>query len=190
MKIYTKSGDKGTTSLFTGQRVPKNDPIIEALGTIDECNSTIGIALSHLSTDGSFAPVREELETIQHALFDVGAAIATPRTRAELDKINKTRFNQEATKTLEDWIDAMELQLPDLDTFLLPGGHRSGAALHQARSICRRAERLVSPLNEHADVSDNVLIYMNRLSDYLFVAARYVNSLTNVTETLWEHHKH
>jgi cob(I)alamin adenosyltransferase len=188
MKIYTKTGDKGQTSLFTGQRVPKNDPFIEALGTVDECNSTIGVAISFMQ-DQILHPIKEQLEVIQHALFDVGAALATPRTKAINSKLDKTRFDHDAIALLEQWIDKMEEDLPELKAFILPGGHPAGALLHLARSICRRAERSVIPLNASADVSDHVLIYFNRLSDYLFVLSRYVNHLSKKPETLWEPHK-
>lgn len=188
-KIYTKTGDKGETSLYSGQRVPKNDPFIEAVGTVDECNSAIGIALAHLPKSGPFIEVKKELEAIQHALFDVGAALATPRNRAIHSKLEKTRFDLEASRCLEKWIDAMEEKLEPLHTFILPGGHPSGAHLHLARSICRRAERVIVPLNRHTEVSDHVFIYLNRLSDYLFVASRYLNHLNGSPETKWEHHK-
>lgn len=187
MKIYTKTGDKGQTSLYSGQRVQKNDPFIEAVGTVDECNSAIGVAVAHLPKAN--AKVKYQLETIQHALFDVGAAIATPRTRAINSKLEKTRFDLEAAQCLEQWIDEMESELQPLTTFILPGGHPAGAHLHLARSICRRAERITVPLNQHAEVSDHVLIYLNRLSDYLFVASRYINHLNHSPETKWEHHK-
>src|SRR5687768_6445936 len=177
MKIYTKTGDKGETSLFTGQRVPKNDPFIEALGTVDECNCSIGTSISLLPTDSAFKASRDQLEYIQHAMFDLGAALATPRTKAAATKIEKTRFDHSTIELLEQWIDTMEAQLPPLKTFILPGGHPSGAMLHLARSICRRAERLVIPIHKHADVSENVVIFLNRLSDYLFVTSRYVNFL-------------
>jgi len=190
MKIYTKTGDKGETSLFTGQRVPKNDPFMDALGTVDECNCSIGVAVSLLPNDQKFEEVKRQLRQIQHALFDLGAALATPRTRAADSKIEKTRFDYDGIEQLEKWIDAMEEHLPALHTFILPGGHPSGAMLHLARSICRRSERLVIPLNKHTDVSDNVLMYLNRLSDYLFVLSRYVNYLNQNPEILWEHHKH
>lgn len=190
MKIYTRTGDKGETSLFTGQRLLKNDPFIDAIGTVDECNCSIGVAISLIENNRpEFSVVREQLETIQHALFDVGAALATPRTRAVNSKLDITRFDHDATSLLEQWIDAMDATLPPLHHFILPGGSPCGATLHLARSICRRAERLVVPLNKKADVSDNVLIYLNRLSDYLFVLSRYVNHLSNSPETLWEHHK-
>lgn len=189
MKIYTRTGDKGETSLFTGERIPKSDPIIEAMGSVDECNSAIGFAISLLPTENKFTECRQQLETVQHALFDLGAALATPLTRASTGKIAKTRFDKEATTTLERWIDAMEETLPPLKAFILPGGHPAGGALHQARTIARRAERAILPINLHADVSNDVFIYMNRLSDYLFVMSRYVNHLTNCSETLWEQHK-
>lgn len=189
MKIYTKTGDKGETSLFTGQRVPKNDPFIEALGSVDECNSAIGIAVSFLPCTNDFLPIREQLETIQHALFDVGAALATPRTRAADAKLKKTRFDQEEIKMLETWIDEMDTKLPPLRAFILPGGHSCGSFLHLARSICRRAERRVLPLHRNADVDDNVVIYLNRLSDYLFCVSRYVNFLNKSPETQWMQNK-
>lgn len=187
-KIYTKTGDKGETSLFTGQRVPKNDPFIEALGSVDECNSAIGAAVSLLTDNSEMNSIREQLETIQHALFDVGAALATPRTRATHSKLDMTRFDQTAIAAIEGWIDVMEAKLPPLHAFILPGGHPAGAMLHIARSICRRAERRVLPLYTNADVTENVLIYLNRLSDYLFSVSRYVNFLNNCPETQWKHH--
>lgn len=189
MKIYTRTGDKGETSLFSGKRVPKDDRFIEALGTVDECNCTIGAALAMMPKTEALQKPREQLEIIQHALFDLGAAIATPRTQAAVEKLNKTRFDSEATEFLEKWIDDMEESLPALKTFILPGGHPAGALLQLARSVCRRAERAVIPLSAQADVSQHVIIYLNRLSDYLFVMSRYVNHLLQSPETLWEHHR-
>lgn len=189
MKIYTRTGDKGETSLFTGQRVPKNDPFIDALGTVDELNCAIGAALSFMPEANSLTETRKQLLQIQHTLFDLGAALATPRTRAANAKIEKTRFDHDGTELLEQWMDKMEEALHPLKTFILPGGHPCGAMLHLARGFCRRAERLVVPLYQHTDVSEHVLVYLNRLSDYLFVVSRYVNQLCNKPETLWEHHK-
>lgn len=188
-KIYTRTGDRGETSLFTGQRVLKNDPFIEALGTVDECNSALGLAISHLPEEEKFRDVRDQLEVIQHALFDLGAALATPRTRAAPSKINQTRFDQEAIALLEEWMDRMDTTLPKLTNFILPGGHPAGASLHLARSICRRAERLLIPLHEHADVSEHVMCYLNRLSDYLFVTSRLLNHMLECPESCWEKHK-
>lgn len=189
MKIYTKKGDKGETSLFSGQRVPKDDPYIMALGTVDECNCVIGVALSHLPREGEFSRIAKQLETVQHALFDLGAALATPKTCASSSKLKKTRFDEEEIELLEQWIDELDDKLEKLTTFILPGGHPSGAMLHLARSTCRRAERYVTPINNRSDVSDNVLIYLNRLSDYLFVLSRFVNNHLSSPETYWEPHK-
>ena len=188
-KIYTKTGDEGETSLFTGKRVPKNDPFIEAIGTVDECNSAIGLAISLMPMELPFDEVLEQLETIQHALFDLGAALATPRSSTSTAKLEKTRFDDEEILLLEQWIDSITAELPPLTHFILPGGHPCGAALHLARSICRRAERLVIPLQKDGDVNKNVLVYLNRLSDYLFVVSRYLNALCKKPETKWEHHK-
>lgn len=189
MKIYTRTGDKGETSLFSGQRLPKSDPLMDAIGTVDECNCAIGMALSFIAKEPKYAQAKLKLETVQHALFDVGAALATPRTSASAKKIEKTRFDHDATTQLEHWMDEMETELPVLHAFILPGGHPCGATLHLARSICRRAERLVVPFNKQGEVSDNVLCYLNRLSDFLFMASRYINHLSHSPETLWELHK-
>lgn len=188
MKIYTKTGDTGETSLFTGQRVPKNDPFIEALGTVDECNCAIGAALALIPDDSLYTNTKEQLVIIQHALFDLGAGLATPRTKANNAKINKTRFDLEEIELIEKWIDEMSKELPQLHTFILPGGTPGGAMLHLARSMCRRAERLVVPLNNHADVSEKVIRYLNRLSDYLFMVSRHINHLANCPETSWKPH--
>lgn len=187
-KIYTRTGDQGTTSLFSGKRIDKDDTFLHALGTIDECNSAIGVALSHLTFHQELKKYREQLTAIQHALFDLGAAVATPRSAASPEKIEKTRFGHEATKQLELWMDEIEALIPPLKTFILPGGHPSAAHLHQARSFCRRAERHTLPLHKHGAISDHVIAYLNRLSDYLFMVARAVNHITKTPETLWEHH--
>jgi cob(I)alamin adenosyltransferase len=188
MKIYTRQGDKGETSLYTGQRVAKNNPVIIALGSVDECNSAIGTAISLMPHEKKYYEIKEQLEIIQHALFDLGASLATPRTKAHGIKMEKTRFDKEEIALLEKWIDAYDLVLPKLSEFILPGGHPAGAALHLARSICRRAETDAIPLHNASDVSINVMMYLNRLSDYLFIAARYINQLAGLTETKWKPH--
>lgn len=188
-KIYTKTGDSGDTSLFTGERVSKADINIAALGDIDECNSALGKALSIFPPTPAFYSIREQLIAVQHALFDIGAAVATPRTRAAASKLEKTRFDADATKALENWIDVHQHALPPLKNFILPGGHPAGAQLHVARTICRRAERNIIPLFQSADINEEVLIYINRLSDYLFVVARRVNHLAGCPEPIWEHHR-
>ncbi|HSJ37931.1 MAG TPA: cob(I)yrinic acid a,c-diamide adenosyltransferase [Planococcus sp. (in: firmicutes)] len=170
MKIYTKTGDKGTTSLVYGSRVAKNDILVEAYGTCDEANSMIGLALAHLN--GEFFSEKEELcdifHEIQTTLFHVGAELATPA-----GKEVKWKLTAEDTEKLEKWIDNYDAELPALSNFILPGGHPAGAAFHVARTVVRRAERLVTSIGE--GTSSEVLSYLNRLSDFLFVAARFIN---------------
>jgi cob(I)alamin adenosyltransferase len=134
-------------------------------------------------------PSRQQLEVVQHAMFDLGAAIATPLSKANGRKLEKTRFDDSSTAVLEMWIDRMEETLPKLHTFILPGGHPAGASLHLARSLCRRAERCVLPLQQGGEVAPEVLTYLNRLSDYLFVASRYVNHALAMPETAWQPHR-
>src|ERR1700722_13299295 len=155
-KIYTKTGDQGETSLFTGERVSKSSPFVAALGDVDECNSSLGAVLSFMPSTEKFSEVRQQLLLIQNTLFDLGAALATPRSRAVSSKIDKTRFDHEGIELLERWIDSMERHLSPLRTFILPGGHPCGALLHLTRSICRRAERSIVPLQKNADLSENV----------------------------------
>ncbi|MFC4410204.1 cob(I)yrinic acid a,c-diamide adenosyltransferase [Chungangia koreensis] len=170
MKIYTKTGDKGTTSLVYGSRVPKNDVLVEAYGTCDEANSVIGYALSHLN--GEFFEGKDALlsafHQIQTTLFHVGAELATPA-----GKEVKWKLEEGEIQKLEQWIDLWDTSLPDLTNFILPGGHPAGAAFHVARTVVRRAERISVGAGQH--VSPLVLAYLNRLSDLLFVAARFVN---------------
>ncbi|MFD2442412.1 cob(I)yrinic acid a,c-diamide adenosyltransferase [Bacillus sp. CGMCC 1.16607] len=170
MKIYTKTGDKGTTSLIYGQRVAKNDGRVEAYGSCDETNSVIGLALSYLKDvqfEGkqSFDHIFYKIQT---TLFHVGAELATP-TGKEV----KWKLKEEDILELEKQIDEWDSQLPNLMNFILPGGHPSGAALHVARTVVRRAERNAVTLGD--EVNPLVLSYLNRLSDFLFVAARFIN---------------
>ncbi|MGI2329567.1 cob(I)yrinic acid a,c-diamide adenosyltransferase [Planococcus sp. YIM B11945] len=170
MKIYTKTGDKGTTSLVYGTRVAKNDVLVEAYGTCDEANSMVGLAVSHLSNE--FFKEKEALEQafheIQTKLFHVGAELATPH-----GKEVKWKLEEQDIAKLEQWIDLFDDKVPALTNFILPGGHPAGAALHVARTVVRRTERMAISIGEQ--VSPNVLAYLNRLSDFLFVAARFVN---------------
>lgn len=180
MKIYTKTGDKGTTSLVYGQRVRKDDLRVEAYGTCDEANSMIGLALSHLK--GENFQGKDSLETayhkIQTILFHVGAELATPKGKEVKWKLEKTEIDE-----MERLIDQWDKDLPPLTNFVLPGGHPSGAAFHIARTIVRRAERCSVSLEE--EVNPLVLAYLNRLSDLLFVTARFVNyQLGAVEQTL------
>lgn len=170
MKIYTKTGDKGTTSLVYGQRVSKTDKRVEAYGTCDEANSMIGLALSYLN-DESFSGKEHILEVfhkVQTALFHVGAELATPA-----GKDVKWKLEEKDIAQMEAAIDSWDASLPPLTNFVLPGGHQAGAAFHAARTIVRRAERCALTLEEGA--GSLVLAYLNRLSDLLFVTARFVN---------------
>lgn len=170
MKIYTKTGDKGTTSLIYGSRVAKNDPLVNAYGTCDEANSMIGLATSHLN--GEFFEGKEQLlsqlHQVQTALFHVGAELATPAGKEVAWKLEQSEID-----FLENAIDMLDANLPALTNFILPSGHPAGAAFHVARTVVRRAERASLEVGDH--VSPNVIAYLNRLSDYLFVVARFVN---------------
>ncbi|ALC92104.1 cob(I)yrinic acid a c-diamide adenosyltransferase [Bacillus sp. FJAT-18017] len=170
MKIYTKSGDKGTTSLIYGSRVNKNDARVEAYGTCDEANSAIGLALSYLKNE--FFPGKETVDEVYHKiqtqLFHVGAELATPKGKEVKWKISVEDLNE-----MEKQIDEWDSTLPQLTTFILPGGHPAGAAFHVARTVVRRAERIAVSLGD--SVNPLVLSYLNRLSDMLFVTARFVN---------------
>jgi cob(I)alamin adenosyltransferase len=170
MRIYTRSGDKGTTSLVYGKRVPKNDIRVEAYGTCDEANSMIGLATSHLEQSNweEKADFLEQMHRVQTILFHVGAELATP-----IDKEVYWKLKQEHVQELEEQIDKWDQHLEPLKNFILPSGHQASSALHVARTITRRAERMAVGLGD--DVNPLVVSYLNRLSDYLFVAARYVN---------------
>lgn len=190
MKIYTKTGDQGKSSLFSGERVPKNHPRIKAYGDVDELNSVIGAMIAVLppGTEGA----RSQLNAIQSDLFRAGAVLATT---AESDRNSRLRpITAEDIHRLEDLIDAMQVDLPELKSFILPGGHMSSAFAHMARTICRRVERGVVTLVEGADgrapdkrpAAADLLIYLNRLSDYLFMVARYCNAAAGVDDVLWQ----
>ncbi|WP_019123813.1 cob(I)yrinic acid a,c-diamide adenosyltransferase [Brevibacillus massiliensis] len=170
MRIYTKSGDKGETSLVHGVRVPKYAARVEAYGTCDEANSTIGLAMSFLPEDGEWSQFRQTFHVIQTKLFHIGAELATPQGKKVGWPI------EEADVTfLEQKIDEMDGQLETLTNFILPGGHPAASALHVARTVVRRAERRSIQITQQEPVNGIVIKYLNRLSDFLFVAARWVN---------------
>ena len=185
MKIYTRTGDEGTTGIFGGDRVPKDHPRIAAYGTVDETNSLVGLARAHLRAaqdDTSPGRLDEVLRRLQEHLFTVGADLATPVG----SKPVVPRIEEAHVKQLEADIDAFQQELPELKQFILPGGTPGGAALHAARTVCRRAERLAvraeaaeGHLNRHA------LIYLNRLSDLFFVLARWANRQAGEREDRW-----
>ncbi len=172
-KIYTKTGDDGTTALGTGERVSKTSARIAAYGTVDETNAAIGMARILLPEDQAI--VAEMLGRIQNDLFDLGADLCVPDTGAPLP-YEPLRLKMAQVERLEFEIDLMNAEMPPLTSFVLPGGTRAGAALHVARTVCRRAERCIVGLKDAGEqVSEPVCLYMNRLSDHLFVASRYVN---------------
>lgn len=174
-KIYTKTGDTGETSLLGGERVTKDCITLQVVGEIDELNSKIGEAVAHLF--GS-SPT-ELLVKIQHDLFKVGAEVASLQTKVGE---NLVRIGEEEIKELEGNIDSCSEDLPELKNFILPGGCLAGAHLHHARTICRRTERVLVTLGKEKNVRPELYKYLNRLSDYLFVAARWVNYQEGVEE--------
>jgi cob(I)alamin adenosyltransferase len=178
MKIYTKTGDDGTTSLFSGGRVSKSSVRVEAYGTVDELNSYLGVARTyqHDERTGKY------LELVQNHLFRLGADLATPM-EAKADWL--VRITENEVVWLETSIDELSELLPKLKNFILPGGTAVAAHLHVARTICRRAERLLVTLAAAEAVNEQALIYLNRLSDWLFTLARYENLQAGESETKW-----
>lgn len=174
-KIYTRTGDDGTTALGSGERVAKHGPRVSAYGTVDETNAVIGVA--RLATAETDATVDEMLARIQNDLFDLGADLCMP-DRGETLAYEPLRMTTAQVQRLEEDIDRLNGELDPLKSFVLPGGCEAAARLHVARTVSRRAERLIVELAEHEDepVSDAAIQYANRLSDFLFVAARYVNA--------------
>lgn len=178
MKIYTRKGDAGETSLYGGTRVSKSSERIEAYGTVDELNSVIGLAASH-----SLSPKGTALTTkVQEFLFVLGADLATPpSSKTRINRISKDEVN-----FLEEAIDEMQEELEPLKNFILPGGSRPGATLHLARTVCRRAERAVVACSQKENLSEPAITFMNRLSDFLFVLARYENKYAGTPEETWK----
>lgn len=176
MKIYTKTGDLGVTSLFGGARVPKSDGRISAYGTVDELSSHLGV----VRTTPIPADVDAILHQVQIDLFEIGAHLASPGT-SRFPGVQSSRIED-----LERAIDAMERELAPLTTFILPGGSSSAAHLHVARTVCRRAERLVVTLRDESAATLSTVAYLNRLSDYLFVAARFANKRADVEDVPWQ----
>jgi cob(I)alamin adenosyltransferase len=178
MKIYTRTGDDGSTSLFSGGRVPKYHLRVEAYGTVDELNSVIGVARAlkpAASTD-------TYLTRIQHQLFHLGADLATP---LDAKTSYVVRVDAAQVTWLETSIDALTAELPPLTAFILPGGGPAAAQIHVARTICRRVERLVTQLTVSEPIGEHVLPYLNRLSDFLFTLARWENQQAGVADVTW-----
>ncbi|MCR9209958.1 MAG: cob(I)yrinic acid a,c-diamide adenosyltransferase [bacterium] len=194
MKIYTRTGDSGTTGLFGGPRVAKDDTRIEAYGTVDELNATLGQVRSALKesagqTSEAIHGLNEldaRIAQVQHELFSIGAELASPHP----DQFDLRVIGQAHIQRIEDWIDDAEQQLPPLKQFILPGGSVLASHVHLSRAVCRRAERRVISLADavqtETPISDSVIIYLNRLSDWLFVVSRLVNQILNVPDQIWE----
>lgn len=185
MKIYTKTGDQGTTALFGGTRVPKHHIRIESYGTVDELNSFLGLVRDQ-EIDGHY---KEMLANIQDKLFTLGAILATDPEKATLksgkDRLNIPKIAPEDISILETEMDHMNESLPPMTHFILPGGHTTVSYCHIARTVCRRAERLTAYLHENEPVEKHVLMYLNRLSDYLFVLARKLSHDLQAEEIKW-----
>lgn len=185
MKIYTKTGDNGTTGLYGGARVLKSNLRIESYGTVDELNSYLGLLRDQKLDEATFLKLIE----IQKNLFIVGALLATPIEKRILKngkkRLKETQIKEDQIIDLENEMDKMNEVLPEMTHFVLPGGHVAVSYCHIARSICRRAERLVVRLSEETEVDEAVLKYLNRLSDYLFVLARMLAVQNNATEIKW-----
>lgn len=182
MKIYTRTGDAGETGLFGGGRVSKADARVEAYGTIDELNAVIGWTIAKLGDPGEW---KSRLQIIQADLLTIGAHLATPEPKGRRRKPDLPALPVGRVEELEAWIDDADASLPPLRAFILPGGHEAGAALHIARTVCRRAERDVVRLSSHDSVDPFIVKYLNRLSDLLFTAARSVNHAAGIPETEW-----
>ncbi len=179
MKIYTRTGDRGETGLFDGTRVAKSDPRVATYGEVDELNAWLGLVRAE-SIDAQLGSM---LEQIQRDLFALGARLADPASRIAA-RVTKAAVTPADVVRLERWIDELEAELPPLRRFILAGGSRAGAALHVARTVCRRAERAMVSLGPDAFEAD-LLTYVNRLSDLLFVMARAANHRSGATESEW-----
>jgi len=185
MKIYTKTGDNGTTALFGGTRVKKYNLRIESYGTVDELNSYIGLIKDQEISDN----IKKTLLKIQNELFTLGAMLATPPEKEILkngkERLDIPKINEKSILFLEKDIDFMEQDLSQMTHFILPGGHQSVSFCHIARCVCRRAERLSVELNEEENINNDILKYLNRLSDYLFVLARKLSKDLSIEEIKW-----
>ena len=177
MKIYTRTGDTGETGLLGGVRVKKHELRIEAYGTVDELNAALGVVRAAQPSQRA----DQILEHIQNELFAVGAELATPTSKGA----HSGRIEESHVERLEEMIDLCEAELPPLKNFILPGGCATASQLHLARTVCRRAERLVVELSETGPVSPQIIVYLNRLSDLLFVLARFENARAGVPDVKW-----
>ncbi|MCX7879378.1 MAG: cob(I)yrinic acid a,c-diamide adenosyltransferase [Ignavibacteria bacterium] len=180
MKIYTKTGDKGETSLFDGTKVLKSDPRVESYGTIDELNSYIGLLTTLNIPDNE----KKVLTDISYLLFRIGTDLATPLT-SKIPK-NFKRVDKDDILYLEKLIDKYSDHVPELSNFILPGGSFESAYIHIARTVCRRSERKIVELFNKSEINENIIVVLNRLSDFLFVLARYINYIKGVADVIWK----
>ena len=179
MKIYTKTGDKGMTKLVGSSTVAKDSDRVESYGTIDELNSWVGYIISQLPQENQ--EIKEELEALQHLLFDAGTDLSTP-----IEAQRPFKLQKESVHWLEQRIDFYTAQSPDIDRFILPGGTPAASMVHVARTIARRAERIIVRLNWTAKINEEVLIFTNRLSDYFYALARYLNVQAQRPDVFYE----
>tara|TARA_B100000929_G_scaffold290932_1_gene286692 strand:- start:7640 stop:8254 length:615 start_codon:yes stop_codon:yes gene_type:complete len=188
-KIYTRTGDNGETSLGDGTRVSKEELRVETYGTIDEVNTIIGLVRTQ-TKDSELIILDNILAAVQNELFDLGAEISIPLTKNNIEIIEKTKILDEQILRIEEEIDQLNFSLKDLDSFVLPGGSKASAHLHLARTVTRRAERLMVRMNKQKknSISETALKYVNRLSDLMFVAARYANQsdIGGIGDVLWQ----
>jgi len=180
MKIYTKTGDKGETGLFGGERVSKNNLRLNAYGSIDELNSFLGLAVIEVTNN----EIKNVLKDLQNKLFVLGSDLATPETEKN-KKLNITRLPDSYSLETEQANDKYEAQLDELKNFILPGGSKGSALLHICRTISRRAEREVVALKNTEHIGENIVIFLNRLSDLFFVLSRFENKYSNIPDTKW-----
>jgi cob(I)alamin adenosyltransferase len=181
-RIYTRTGDGGETGLFGGGRVPKSDPRVDGYGEVDELNAALGWARALVAD----AAIGEQLATLQPDLFTIGAHLATPPTAPGRRRPALPPLPHERIAEMEHWMDEADRELPELRSFIMPGGAPGGAALHLARTICRRAERRLVALAAAEQVDADILIYLNRLSDLLFILARLENHRAGAPEVAWQ----
>lgn len=180
MKIYTKNGDRGQTDLIGGKKVSKHDLRIECYGTVDELNSTLGVVISMLP---GRSPLKKVLLEVQDRLFVVGSLLAKDHAGS---RVRLPQLKDKDVLFLESEIDRMTVELPVLKSFILPGGSQTASFCHLARSVCRRAERRVVALSKKSKVDRLIIVYLNRLSDYLFVLARFVNRQKRIKDVFWK----
>ena len=181
MKIYTKNGDRGKTSLIGGRKVSKHDLQVEAYGSIDELNSFMGLLKDYSKND----EINQVLFKVQLKLFTIGSILAQENTSSNSVILEKLNISAKDTNFIELQIDKLEKKLPKLSKFIIPGGHKLVSYCHVSRSICRRAERKISKLSDSVKLDSNILPYINRLSDFLFVLSRYFSKELDIKESYW-----